>query len=110
MPQGKGKRSAPAHTAGKNKQGKSAGAIRRQLGKTAKNMRSQTMKPNAVRAEASRSFNRAVETAMANKLPSVQRQKLTIVRSTGIATRIPNRKKGMKKPLVRGRKRKEKKL
>ena len=99
MAQGGGKKGR-AHGAGKLR---SQGSHRKHVGKTAKNMRS-SQKPNALRDAARGAFTHAVESAMAQRLPSDQRAKMTVVKNSGAV--IQNKKKGKRKPLVRGRKRK----
>ncbi len=87
---------------------KSQGAKRKRVGMQAGKSKGSTLAPNRIRAEAARQSVRSVEADLASRLPSDQRDKLTVLRDA------PNlkpllaglKKKHMKKPLTRGRKRK----
>ncbi|CBZ28422.1 conserved hypothetical protein [Leishmania mexicana MHOM/GT/2001/U1103] len=87
-------RSKPRH--------KSAGALRKYVGE-AKRKSTFTKAKKTPEAKARANYISAVETAMASRVPSDQRSKLSIVKSSGPAAK----KKHMKKPLTRGRKRKD---
>ena len=98
MAQGKNKNAAKA------KKAKSSGAVRKNLGKTAKNLR--TKAANYLRDAAGKSFIMAIEGDMAHRLPSDQRMKLTVLKD-GPGKQIQNKKRNLKKPLARGRSRKK---
>lgn len=84
----------------KSKQ-KSAGALRKYVGESKKKS-TFTKSRNTPEAKARANYISSVEAAMASRVPSDQRSKLSIVRSGGPM----EKKKHMKKPLTRGRKRK----
>jgi hypothetical protein len=106
MAQGGGKKNA----SGKNRtiRGKtpkvehSKGSDRKKFGKTSKNMR--TVRNDYLRDKTGKSFIGAIENEMASRVPSDQRARLSVLKSTGPA--IKNRVAGKKKPLTRGRSRK----
>lgn len=93
----------------KKKSKTSAGAARKQVGTTIKHKNyGKNKMNNAVRTQANASYINQVESSMAARLPSDQRDKLRMIKATGngaVKTNISN-KKHMKKPLTRGRKRK----
>lgn len=80
---------------------KSAGALRKYVGE-AKKKATYTKRLNTVEAKARANYIHSVEAAMASRVPSDQRSKLTIVKSSGPVTK----QKNAKKPLTRGRTRK----
>lgn len=80
---------------------KSAGALRKYVGE-AKKKKTFTKTKNTAENKARAHYISSVENAMASRVPSDQRSKLSIVKSSGPA----EKKKHMKKPLTRGRKRK----
>ncbi|KAG5474294.1 hypothetical protein LSCM1_03074 [Leishmania martiniquensis] len=84
----------------KSKQ-KSAGALRKYVGE-AKRKSTFTKAKKTAESRARANYISAVEAAMASRVPSDQRSKLSIVKSSGPM----ENKKHMKKPLTRGRKRK----
>lgn len=92
---------------------KSVGARRKHVGHTAKNMRSGIKNKDPLRNRASAGFASQVEADMSTRLPSDQRDKLTVLRTAlkkGTEGVIAKKKlKHMKKPLTRGRKRKVRK-
>jgi hypothetical protein len=94
--------------AGGLKKKKAKGATRKHVGKNGKSTGS-TMPSNMVRDEASKLFVRSVEADLAAKLPSDQRDKLTVLRNAANLKPLlaGMKKKHMKKPLTRGRKRKQ---
>jgi hypothetical protein len=100
MAQGKSKN---ATNASKAKKSASSGAVRKNLGKTRKNLRVKAA--NFLRDAAGKSFITAIEGDMAHRLPSDQRMKLTVLRETP-GKLVANKKRNLKKPLARGRKRK----
>lgn len=104
MAQGRSKPSAAA----KSKHEKSKGAKRKQVGKQAGKSKGTTLPANKLRDEASRFYTRSVEADLASRLPSDQRDKLTVLRNApGMKPVLQGmKKKHMTKPLVRGRKRK----
>lgn len=83
--------------------GKSAGALRKYVGFAQKKHTTTTNKHrHSVEARARAHYINAVETAMASRVPSDQRSKLSVVRPTGPI----EKQKHKKKPLTRGRRRK----
>ncbi|CAJ1009928.1 hypothetical protein Q4I28_005242 [Leishmania naiffi] len=80
---------------------KSAGALRKYVGE-AKKKSTYTKAKKTPEAKARANYISAVESAMASRVPSDQRSKLSIVKSSGPTLT----KKHIKKPLTRGRKRK----
>jgi len=80
----------------------SAGSQRKQIGITKKHKHTTMKGRQKIRDKANSHYVEFVEKSMASKLPSDQRDKLTVVRSQG----APVKKKNMKKPLTRGRRRK----
>lgn len=81
--------------------GKSAGAKRKYVGESKKKS-TFTKTKNTPENKARAHYIATVEAAMASRVPSDQRSKLHVVKSTG----PKEKKKNMKKPLTRGRKRK----
>ncbi|KAG5498212.1 hypothetical protein JIQ42_03016 [Leishmania sp. Namibia] len=80
---------------------KSAGALRKYVGE-AKKKSTFTKAKKTPETKARANYISAVEAAMASRVPSDQRSKLSIVKSSGPMVK----KKHIKKPLTRGRKRK----
>lgn len=101
----------PQKTGGfRKKAPKSIGSKRKHEGRAAKPSTRRAPQPlakNKIRDKAARGFMQAVEASMATKLPSDQRDKLTILRTAGAGLGLKT-KIHKKKPLVRGRKRKNK--
>lgn len=89
----------------KAKKASSGGSQRKKLGKTKK--AHNTVRSDYLRDKAGKSFMQAIENEMATRVPSDQRAKLTLLKSSGPV--LTNKKTGMKKPLTRGRSRKAKK-
>ncbi|ESS66786.1 hypothetical protein TcG_04984 [Trypanosoma cruzi] len=85
---------------------KSGGALRKSVGdskkKTVYGKRRKT-----IEAKARASYASAVESRMASRVPSDQRGRLTVVKPTAGQTSQREKKKHMKKPLTRGRRRKD---
>ena len=79
----------------------SAGSLRKKLG-FAKKHKGHGGKLHNVRDKATSNYISQIETQMASRLPSDQRDKLTTVKPGG----PPVEKKSKKKPLTRGRRRK----
>uniref|UniRef100_A0A7S1Q6S7 Uncharacterized protein n=1 Tax=Neobodo designis TaxID=312471 RepID=A0A7S1Q6S7_NEODS len=102
---GGGKNKTLRKSGGKAKQQKSKGSARKTVGQTKKNMRSESK--DYLRDKAGKSFINAIENDMASRVPSDQRAKLTLLKAKGPI--IKNRSSGKKKPLTRGRKRKDNK-
>ena len=101
---GGGKNKTLRKTAAKNaKPQKSKGSTRKTVGQTKKNLRAEPQ--DYLRDKAGRSFINAIENDMACRVPSDQRSKLTVLK--GSKATIKNRSSGKKKPLTRGRTRKE---
>lgn len=93
----------------KKRSAKSAGAARKNLGLTQKHKSyGKNKMNNAVRSQAGASYINQVESSMAARLPSDQRDKLKMIKATGNGSvhQAITKKKHMKKPLTRGRKRK----
>lgn len=84
----------------KSKQ-KSSGALRKHIG-AAKKKSTHTKRLNSAEAKARANYISGVEAAMASRVPSDQRSKLSIVKPAGPMVKA----KGKKKPLTRGRTRK----
>lgn len=84
----------------------SKGSARKHVGVTAKHKHHNNQGRNKIRDKATAAYVKTIEGQMASRLPSDQRDKLTVVHSTGPA---PTKKKGLKKPLTRGRSRGDKK-
>ncbi|KAL7699347.1 hypothetical protein N2W54_007862 [Lotmaria passim] len=80
---------------------KSAGALRKYVGE-AKKKSTYTKTKNSAEHKARAHYISSVEAAMASRVPSDQRSKLSVVKPGGPV----EKKKHMKKPLTRGRKRK----
>lgn len=80
---------------------KSAGALRKYVGEAKKKF-TYTKTKNTAENKARAHYISSVEAAMASRVPSDQRSKLHVVKSSGPM----EKKKNMKKPLTRGRKRK----
>ena len=97
--------------AGGLKKNKSKGADRKHAGKTRRSNKLIAPKNN-IREEAGKIFVRSVEADLASKLPSDQRDKLTVLRNSANLKPLLSgmKKKHMKKPLTRGRKRKANKV
>src|SRR3989338_7063723 len=97
--------------AGGLKKKRTKGANRKHVGKTTRSM-GLTMPSNKVREEAGKIFVRSVEADLAAKLPSDQRDKLTVLLNAANLKPLlaGMKKKHMKKPLTRGRKRKGNKI
>ncbi len=102
MAQGKSK---PSST---KKKAKSDGSQRKKVGKQQGRSKGTTMPKNKLRDEATKFYGRAVEADLASRLPSDQRDKLTVLRNAPKMKPVlaGMKKKHMKKPLTRGRKRK----
>lgn len=85
----------------------SAGAARKKLGHTAKNMRT---KVNVLRDKLQSSFSNAIEQQLASRVPSDQRDRLTVLRDAQrnghLTAGTTNPLKHKKKQLTRGRRRK----
>ncbi len=94
--------------AGGLKKNKSKGANRKHVGKHVGRSKGLVMPNNKIREEAGKLFVRSVEADLASRLPSDQRDKLTVLRNAANLKPILSgmKKKHMKKPLTRGRKRK----
>jgi hypothetical protein len=84
------------------KKTKSSGAKRKVIGFTKKHKHTSNQGRNAIRDQATSQYINFVERTMASRLPSDQRDKLSIVKPEG----PKEDKKGKRKPLTRGRKRK----
>lgn len=82
--------------------GKSAGALRKYVGE-AKRKSTFTKRRNTPEAKAQANYIQSVEAAMTSRAPSDLRSKLTVVKTSAP---MLSKKKHMKKPLTRGRKRK----
>ncbi|KAK7201013.1 hypothetical protein NESM_000160800 [Novymonas esmeraldas] len=80
---------------------KSAGALRKYVGEAKKKF-TYTKAKKTPETKARANYIKSVEAAMASRVPSDQRSKLSIVKAGGPR----EKKKNMKKPLTRGRKRK----
>jgi hypothetical protein len=80
----------------------SKGAARKKIGYTAKHKKHNSIGRNKIRDQATAQYVNAIEGQMASRLPSDQRDKLSVVRSSGPI----DPKKNRKKPLTRGRSRK----
>ena len=105
MAQGGGGKNKSLRKTGKTaKPQRSKGSERKTVGQTKKNMRAESK--DYLRDKAGRSFINAIENDMASRVPSDQRAKLNLLKAKGPI--IKNRSSGKKKPLTRGRKRKEK--
>ena len=87
---------------------KSKGAMRKDVGRQVGKTKGSSMPPNRLRDAAGKIFARAVEADLASRLPSDQRDKLTVLRNAPSMKPLiaGMKKKHMKKPLTRGRKRK----
>lgn len=86
----------------KSNKSQSKGAARKKVGITAKHKKHNSVGRNKIRDQATASYVNAIEGQMASRLPSDQRDKLSVVRSSGPI----DPKKNRKKPLTRGRSRK----
>ncbi len=89
------------------KRKKSKGADKKKVGQAGKS-KGTTMPANSIRDAAGRLFVRAVESDLAARLPSDQKDKLTVLKNAPSVKHLiaGMKKKHMKKPLTRGRKRK----
>jgi hypothetical protein len=88
------------------KREKSLGAKRKKVGQSGKSKGSSNPRHN-LRDAALKTFGRAVEADLAAKLPSDQRDKLTVLRDAPLRKGLEvAKKKNGKKPLTRGRTRK----
>lgn len=81
---------------------KSSGALRKYVGE-AKKKSTFTKKHFSAKAAGKANYISSVETAMASRVPSDQRSKLSVVKPGGMKIEKPKNKK---KPLTRGRTRK----
>lgn len=81
---------------------KSSGALRKYVGE-AKKKSTFTKRRSTATGTASANYISSVEAAMASRVPSDQRSKLTVVKSAGPPA---EKAKNKKKPLTRGRTRK----
>lgn len=80
---------------------KSSGALRKHVGEAKKKF-TYTKRRNSLESKARANYISGVEAAMASRVPSDQRSKLSIVKPTGPVVKAKNKKK----PLTRGRTRK----
>lgn len=101
MAQGGGKKKGGSGGGGKKQSSK--GSQRKKTGHTSKNLRA--VKQDYLRDKTGKSFIGAIETEMATRVPSDQRAKLTLLKTSGGP--IVKNRSGKKKPLTRGRKRKD---
>ena len=85
-----------------SKKAKSVGGKRKLVGQTKKHKHTSNQGRNAIRDKATSQYINFVERTMTSRLPSDQRDKLCIVKPSGPV----EEKKGKRKPLTRGRKRK----
>ena len=88
----------------KSRKSQSVGSAKKKVGHTPKHKHTNNQGRNAIRDKATSTYINTIEGQMASRLPSDQRDKLSVVKSSGPVT--IQSKKGKKKPLTRGRKRK----